>query len=54
MFVVRVWGGQCREELILNVTLFVVRDWGGQCREELILNVTVFVSASGKSNIERN
>ena len=34
---------QCREELILNVTVFVVRVWGGQCREELILNVTVFL-----------
>jgi len=40
---VRVWGGQYREELILNVTVFVVRVWGGQYREELILNVTVFV-----------
>jgi len=39
----RVWGGQYREELILNVTVFVVRMWGGQYREELILNVTVFV-----------
>ena len=28
VFVVRVWGGQYREELILNVTLFVVRVWG--------------------------
>jgi hypothetical protein len=28
-FVVRVWGGQYREELILNVTVFVVRFWGG-------------------------
>jgi len=25
--VVRVWGGQYREELIQNVTLFVVRVW---------------------------
>ena len=40
--VVRVWGGQYREELILNVTVFDVRVWGGQYREELILNVTVF------------
>jgi len=38
-----VWGGQYREELILNVTVLVVRIWGGQYREELILNVTVFV-----------
>jgi hypothetical protein len=38
-FVVRVWGGQYREELILNVTVIVVRVWGGQYREELILNV---------------
>jgi hypothetical protein len=42
VFVVRVWGGQYREELILNVTVFVVRVRGGQYREELILNVTVF------------
>ena len=49
-----VWGGQCREELILNVTVFVVRVWGGQCRVELILNVTVFVSGSGEGNVERN
>jgi len=27
--VVRFWGGQYREELILNVTVFVVRVWGG-------------------------
>ena len=39
----RVWGGQYREELILNVTMFVMRVWVGQYREELILNVTVFV-----------
>jgi len=25
VFVVRFWGGQYREELILNVTMFVVR-----------------------------
>ena len=42
VFVVRVWGGQYREELILNVTVFVVRVWGGQYREELILNGTMF------------
>jgi len=40
---VRGWGGQYREELILNITVFVVRGWGGQYREELILNVTLFV-----------
>jgi len=28
VFFVRVWGGQYREELILNVTVFVVRVWG--------------------------
>ena len=54
MFVVRVWGGQYREELILNITVFVVRVWGMQNREELILNVTVFVSGTGKRNIESN
>ena len=27
VFVVRVWGGQYREELILNVTVLVVRTW---------------------------
>ena len=53
MFVVRVWGRQFREELILNVTVFF-RVWGGQCREVLILNVTVFVSGSGEGNVERN
>jgi len=51
---VRVWGGQYREELILNVTVFVVRVWGGHYREELILNVTVFDVGSGECNIERN
>jgi hypothetical protein len=44
VFVVRIWGVECREELILNVTVFVVRVWGGEYREELILNVTVFVA----------
>ena len=29
LFFVRVWGGQYREELILNVNVFVVRVWGG-------------------------
>ena len=54
MFVLRVSEGQCREELILNVTVFVVRVWGGQYREELIQNVTVLVSGSGNGNVERN
>jgi len=27
VFVVRLWGGQYREELILNVTVLVVRVW---------------------------
>ena len=52
MFVVRVWGGEYREELILNVTVFVVSDWGGQYREELILNVTVFVVGLDRGNME--
>ena len=39
----RVWGGQYREELILNVTVLVVMVWEGEYREELILNVTVLV-----------
>ena len=39
MFGVRVWGAQCREEKIVNVTVLLVRVWGGQYREELILNV---------------
>ena len=42
VFVVRVWGRQHREELILNVTVFVVRVWIVEYREELILNVTLF------------
>jgi len=33
LFVVRIWGGQYREELILNDTVFVVRVWGGQYRD---------------------
>ena len=33
VFVVRVWGGQYREELILNITVLVVRVWGGQYRD---------------------
>ena len=44
MFVVRIWGGQYREELIQNVTVLVVSVLGGQYREELILNVTVCVA----------
>jgi hypothetical protein len=28
----RVWGGQNREELIMNVTVFVVRVWGERYR----------------------
>ena len=42
MFVVRVWGGQYREDLILNDTLLVVSVWGGQYRGELILHDNVF------------
>jgi len=30
VFVVRVWEGQYKEELILNITVFVVSVWGGQ------------------------
>ena len=43
LLVVRNWGGQYREELILNITVFFERNWGGQYREELILNVIVLV-----------
>ena len=43
MLVVSVWGGQYREELILNITVLVVRFWGVQYREEMILNITVLV-----------
>jgi len=49
LFVVRVLGGQYREELILKVTVFVVRVWGGQYREELILNVTVCCESLGRA-----
>jgi len=42
VFVVRVWGGQYREDLILNDTLLVVSVWGGQYRGELILHDNVF------------
>jgi len=48
MIFVRVWGGQYREELILNITVFVVRVWEGQYREELILNVTVCCESLGR------
>jgi hypothetical protein len=51
---VRVWGGEYRKELILNVTVLVVRFWGGEYREELILNVTELLCVSGEGNIERN
>jgi len=40
---VRVWGGQYREELILNIPVFFVWLWRGDYREELALNITVFV-----------
>ena len=49
MFVVRVWGGQYREELILNVTVCVVRVCGGQYIEELIINDTVFCEGLGRA-----
>jgi len=29
LLVVRSWGGQYREELILNITVLVVMVWGG-------------------------
>jgi len=34
---------QCREELILYITVFVVRVWGVQLKDELILKVTVLL-----------
>jgi hypothetical protein len=43
VFVVSVWGGEYRQELILNVTVTIVRVWGGQYREELILKVILLV-----------
>jgi len=43
VFVVSVWEGQYREDLILNITSFVVMFWEVQYTEELILNVTVVV-----------
>jgi len=54
MFVARAWGGQYKEELILNVTLFVVCDLGLKYGEELILNVSVFCVVSGEGNIGGN
>jgi hypothetical protein len=46
---VRFWGGEYREELILNITAFVLRVWGGEYREEIILIVTVpFVGVWGE------
>jgi hypothetical protein len=49
VFVVRVWGGEYREELILNVIAFVVRVSGRQfkgdrivlykCREQIVWGV---------------
>jgi len=30
VLVVKVWGEECRGELILNVNVFVVRVWGGE------------------------
>jgi len=47
--VVRVWGVQYREELILNFTVFVVRDWGEQYNEELVLNDTVICEGLGRA-----
>ena len=44
-----VWGGQYREEQILNVTVFVVRVWELQYREELILNVAVCFEVLGSA-----
>jgi len=40
---VMVWGGQYREDLILNITVLNVRVWGEQYREELILNLLCFL-----------
>ena len=42
VFVVKVWGEQYREELVLNVPLFVLRVWAGQYREKQTLNVDKF------------
>jgi hypothetical protein len=43
VFGVRLWGGDYKEEPILNITVFVFRLWVVEFSEELILNVTVFV-----------
>jgi hypothetical protein len=51
VLVVRVWGGQYREELILNVTVFVVRVWGGEYRAKMIMNITVFEDLA-EANLE--
>ena len=55
MFVVRVWGGQYREELILNVTVFVVRVWQ-RAIERGTDSECYCVSCEGlaEGNIERN
>jgi hypothetical protein len=53
VFVVRVWEGEYREELILNITVFVVSVCVVEYREELILNVTVFVVSFGVRSIYR-
>jgi hypothetical protein len=50
----RVWGGEYRDELILNVTVLDVRAWGVEYREGLILNITVFNVRDGEWNIESN
>jgi hypothetical protein len=42
LFGVRVWGGQIREEQILNIAVFDVRVRVVEYREKLKLNVTVF------------
>jgi hypothetical protein len=49
----RFWGGEYREEVILNVTVFVVRVKGGQYIEELILNYTVYIVRIWESGLYR-
>jgi len=49
VFVVRVWGGQYREELKLNVTVFVVRVWGGEYRGTDTVCYCVCCESLGKS-----
>ena len=44
-----VWGGQYREELILNINVFIVMVWGGQYKEELIMNFIVFCVGLGSA-----